>query len=316
MNLSLNHAVLGPVAAFLSAVTWAIGSTNYSKMTRHYRAFDVNFTRAIFALPFFILAGVMTTGGFGDALAAFRGVDRAHFTWLTVSILSSYALGDIFFFMSTASLGVPGALAIASGFPILTALAGAVFDHEMPTLTQWCGLVLAISGMILVILNDPKAPPKLTDESVTEKARHPWLKKRGVGVVLAGFTAVAWGMNSYAVAKGGEGVNPAIANSIRMFMALFLIATVSGLATRTSVRPMKSVDIRRYGWLFIIEGFMGSYLFVYGLSHSSIMLGSTLASLSPVLAVPIAVSMKLERFSWVRTTAVATVVVGLSLLFR
>lgn len=314
MSVTFDHSVLGPLAAFLSSITWAIGSANYSKMTRIYRPFDVNFTRALVALPFFLLAVVITSGGVPETIEAFRAVDSLHFSWLTVSILASYALGDVFFFMSTASLGVPGALAIASGFPILTALAGVIFDQQMPTVLQWSGLFLAISGMVLVILNEPKGSPKL--ESGTEQARHPWLKKRWVGVTLAVLTATAWGVNSYAVAKGGDGLNPAVANSIRMLVALVLIAILSFLVTRVRTRPLDFASVRKYGWLFIVEAFCGSYFFVYGLSHSTIMLGSTLASLAPVLSVPIAVGLKLERFSWVRTLAVLTVVLGLSLLFR
>lgn len=316
MSVASDPSVLGPIAAFLSSVTWAIGSANYSKMTRQYRAFDVNFTRALFAVPCFLLAALITTGGPVEMLEAFRGVDSTHLSWLSISILSSYALGDIFFFMSTVSLGVPGALAIASGYPILTALAGAIFDHENPSSLQWTGLILAISGMILVILKNPKSTSKLPAEALDERARHPWLKKRWIGATLAGLTAISWGMNSYAVAKGGNGVNPAVANSIRMIVALILIALVSILSTKTHVRSLNFSAVRKYGWLFILEAFFGSYLFVYGLSHSSIMLGSTLASLAPALSVPIAVALKLERFSWVRTLAVLIVVVGLSLLFR
>ncbi len=311
-----NHSIFGPIAAFTSAVTWALGSANYSKMTKKYRAFDVNFTRALFALPLFIIASIVTSGGLDASVTAFLSVDFSHFSWLTISILSSYAIGDILFFMSTVSLGVPGALAIASGFPILTALAGVLFDQQIPTLSQWAGLLIAITGVVLVILNDPLASTKIITEIPDEPVRHPWVTKRWVGVTLATLTAVAWGTNSYAVAKGGYGLNSAVANSIRMGVALVLIATVSLLATRTRVRALDLPAVRKYGWLFITEAFLGSYLFVYGLSHSSIMLGSTLASLSPVLAVPISVALKLEQFSWVRAAAVLTVVVGLSLLFR
>lgn len=316
MNTGFDHSVLGPLAAFLSSITWAVGSANYSKMIHKYRAFDVNFTRALVALPFFLLAVVITSGGIPGAIDAFRDLDSLHFSWLSLSILASYALGDIFFFLSTASLGVPGALAIASGFPILTALAGAVFENEMPTLLQWTGLLLAITGMILVILNDPKGAPIQGTEPIDgQKTRYHWVKKRWVGVTLAVLTAMSWGMNSYAVAKGGEGLNPAVANSVRMVVALVLIAAIGFLTTRVRVRPLELPAVRKYGWLFIVEAFFGSYFFVYGLSHSSIMLGSTLASLAPVLAVPIAVGLKLERFSWVRTLAVLIVVLGLSLLF-
>lgn len=315
MSVLFTHSFLGPLAAFLSAVTWALGSANYSKMIRDYRPFDVNFTRALFALPLFILATLITSGGPSAALEAYRALDTTHISWMVLSIVASYAIGDILFFMSTIALGVPGALAIASGFPILTALAAVLIDHESPTPLQWVGLFLAIAGMVLVILNDPKGTPP-GEGALPRPKLNPWLHKKWVGVALAALTAASWGTNSYSVAKGGVGINPAVANSIRMAVALILISIISLLTTRTRARPMDRVAVKKYGWVFILEAFFGSYLFVYGLSHSSVMLGSTLASLTPVVAVPIAVVLKLERFSWVRSLAVLTVVVGLSLLFR
>lgn len=315
MNVPTDHSLLGPFAALMSSFTWALGSANYSKMIRDYRPFDVNYTRALFALPLFIIAAIITSGGIHAAIDSYQTVNLNQFSWMAVSIVASYAVGDTLFFMSTIALGVPGALAIASGFPILSALAAVFIDHEMPSFLQWTGLFLAVTGIALIILNDPTGTPKL-NEGLPRPRLNPWLQKKWVGVSLATLTAASWGTNSYAVAKGGSGMNPAIANSIRMAVAVALIAMISAVTTRTRARIMDLSAIKKYGWVFVIEAFFGSYLFVYGLSHSPIMLGSTLTSLAPVVAVPISVALKLERFSWVRTLAVLTVVVGLSLLFR
>ncbi len=71
---------------------------------------------------------------------------------------------------------------------------------------------------------------------------------------------------------------------------------------------------RSWYWLFIFEAFGGSYFYLVGLSHSSLAIGSTLASLAPVISVPVAIALRLEAFSWKRTAAVITVVFGLFLL--
>ena len=67
-------------------------------------------------------------------------------------------------------------------------------------------------------------------------------------------------------------------------------------------------------WVFVLEAFGGSYFFVYGLSHTHLALASTLTSLAPVLSVPVALALKIERFSIGRTLGVCTVVIGLCLL--
>jgi drug/metabolite transporter (DMT)-like permease len=101
-----------------------------------------------------------------------------------------------------------------------------------------------------------------------------------------------------------------------MGLTLPIIAILTLVVSRTAVRPLPIALVRKYAWVFFLECFCGSYFFMYGMAHTSLVLGNTLAALAPVLSVPVAVAMKLEQFSRVRTLAVVTVVVGLSLLFR
>ncbi len=311
-----NFHAWGPAVAFLSACTWALGSATYSKLVREYRPFDLNFTRAMIALPAFIVFVFLAHGGWQGGVAAYEALTRSHAGWLLLSVICSYAVGDVFFLWSTVSLGVPGALAIASGYPILTALLGYFFEGQAMSAIQWFGLAVAVFGIALVILNDPKKVVDGPAREGTEVKSHRWLKKKSVGVTLAIITAFAWATNSYSVVKGATGLHPAVANSLRMAISLGLIATLSLATTQSWVRPLPMARMRTYGWIFFVESFLGSLFFVYGLSHSSFALGATLSSLAPVLTVPIAVALKLERFSWVRAVAVLTVVVGLSLLFR
>jgi drug/metabolite transporter (DMT)-like permease len=303
---------LGPIFSFLSSGTWAFGTANYSKLSRSHRPFDVNYTRALLSLPLFVLAAFITCGSFSGGFAAYQAMTWTSAGWLFASVVASYATGDSLFLWSTISLGVPGALAIASSYPILTALLGIIFGGQTVKLVQWIGLFLSVAGVIMVILNDPKGVPK----DGHEVHAHPLLKKKKIGIALAGLTAIAWAVNGYSVSRGGQGLNTGVANTFRMATAIPAIATMSFLLTKTGIRPLPGGVVRKYSWAFIIEAFFGSYFFMYGLTHTSLVLGNTLSALAPVLSVPVSVALKLERFSWIRTLAVVTVVVGLSLLFR
>ena len=55
-------------------------------------------------------------------------------------------------------------------------------------------------------------------------------------------------------------------------------------------------DLRKYAWVFFLETFGGSLFFFYGLSHSRLAVAATLTSLAPVLSVPVALAIKIERF--------------------
>lgn len=309
------YPALGPVAALLSSCTWAIGSTTYSKLARDHRPFDINYSRAILAVPFFILVIVLMNSGLTGAYDAIRNVSAANVTWLSISVVASYAVGDLFFLWSSIALGPPSALAIASSYPILITLIGVFFDDQQLRAVQWTGLFLSISGVALVILNAPKQLAPLKTEQQEIQA-HPFLKKKSIGVACALLTTCFWAMNGYSVAKGGAGVDPFMGSFIRMIAAILFIAIISLVVTRKRPRLLPRPELKKYGWVFVLESFLGSCFFLYGLSRSSLVLGSTLTALAPVLAVPVSIALKLERFSWVRTFALLLVIAGLSLLFR
>ena len=62
----MNAEWLGPLCAFGSSVTWTVGSEGYSRIARRHNAFAVNFARACFALPLFVIAAFAMSGSFSN----------------------------------------------------------------------------------------------------------------------------------------------------------------------------------------------------------------------------------------------------------
>src|SRR4051812_25537796 len=110
---------LGPLCAFGSSVTWAVGSAGYSRLSRGHSPFAVNFTRGLVALPLFLAGFILSVGSWQGALDAVALLSPTAIAWFALSIFASYGLGDVLFMWSTRSLGVPAALAIGSTFPLL-----------------------------------------------------------------------------------------------------------------------------------------------------------------------------------------------------
>jgi drug/metabolite transporter (DMT)-like permease len=213
-------------------------------------------------------------------------------------MIAAYAVGDACFLTSTRSLGVPGALAIASSYPLWTALMGG----DALTPMRILGLVMTVAGIGTVILF---APGK-SESRVGNK----WV---GVGLALA--TSLFWALNGYAVSRGTVGVLSPVGNCVRMVWALLLTYGISRfLAPRGERILIRPRELGRDLWVFMAEAFAGSYFFVYGLAHSPLVVAATLSSLAPVLAVPVAWFLRLERISPFRTLGVILVVVGLTLL--
>ncbi len=306
---------LGLFCAFMSSVTWAIGSASYSKMAKLYSPFRINFTRALVALPLFILA-VFLTSGLQGGLDAYLALENRHFALLTISIFCSYALGDVFFLFSAVAIGVPGALALASSYPIGLALIRFFSQGEVLRSVQIIGLIVAVVGIAAVILTDPKKVRDPADLENPNPAIQAWMKKKSVGIAFGLITAFCWAMNSYTVGMASLELHAAVANTVRMLVAILLIPIFFFVTNKKLVTPLPFSVLKSMGWVFAMEAFGGSFFFAYGLSHTPMVIGGVLSSLAPVLSVPIAIALRLEKFSWARTLAILLTVSGLILLMQ
>jgi drug/metabolite transporter (DMT)-like permease len=305
-NLSVfGGGLAGPICSILSSLTWAVGVSAYSKLSKVHPPFKVNFARALVAFPLFLLTLLLVGGphGFAHALSS---VSRSHFLWLSVSVVSSFAIGDVLFLMSTESLGVPSALAIASVFPVWSAIAGLIFKHEVLSIKQVSGLIAVVAGVILVILS--QHAPDLS----TQKQKVKWIHNYWVGIGLVFLASAFWSLNTFGVALGGVGLEPAAASAVRMGIAVIFCPVVGWLFMGKVTNPLlPSKLFRKNLWIFILEGFGGSLFFMYGLTHSKIAVASALSSLAPVLSLPIALILKTDRLSFQKTLGIFLVVGGI-----
>lgn len=308
-------SALGAVAAFLSALTWAVGSGAYARLTREYSPLRLAMSRALAAIPLFAIAGVLIEGGVMGYVSALRAVGARETAWYFYSMIATYGLGDTCFLLATRGLGVPGALAIASIYPLWTTLGELVLHGRLPPPLQWIGMLVVVAGTIWVILS---APTVETDTTLSTSAR-PRSSSRARAVWLALGASIFWASNSVAIAAVGNSVGAVVGNSIRMLSALVICLVLGALSegwqfVRRPALP-GSVFLANY-WVFAVEAFGGAFLYVYGLSNAPLLVSVTLASLAPVLVVPIAWAMRLERLELRRVAAVALTVAGLILLVR
>ncbi|MGK5082541.1 DMT family transporter [Bdellovibrionota bacterium FG-1] len=302
---------LGPLCAFAASITWAVGSAQYSRLSRGHSPFAVNLARATVALPLFLVCSMWMAGGPVELWVRVWQMAPTQVFWLAVSIFASYGMGDVLFMWSTRSLGVPAALAIGSTYPLLTAGVGTWIQGEPITFHQIVGLFLTVGGVIAVILSGSEPTPA-SSSGLHAAPKH--LTRRGLGVALAFGTMLMWALNSVATSYAGKTVDPFLANLVRMPFGIVMSIGMGRVLARGTEVAIPFRLIKKSLWVFVLEAFGGSVLFIYGLSHSPLAIGSTLASLAPVLSVPVAWALKLERFSIQRTLAVIAVVAGLALL--
>lgn len=273
---------VGPALAFLSSVTWSLGVTAYSRLSQEYSAYLINASRALWALPLFVALSFLTLGWEGG-IAAYAQVTPQNLGWLAGSILASFVIGDALFFLSSHQLGVPGALSIASTFPLWSAFLGWAVRGEQIGALGYLGVLVIVLGTVAVILSGYRK----------SEVKHSFW----VGVGLAVAASWLWSLNTFSIAQGGEGLTTSVVNSVRMASALIFCPLAGWLRTRQRQWVLPRPVLLRYGWLFCLEGFGGSFFFAYGLMHSPLAIGSVLSSLSPVLTALAALFYRRETFS-------------------
>lgn len=289
MSSLMNYGI---IASFLASITWSVGVSGYSALSRRYPPSAVNFSRALVALPIFILLTLFTVGP-----GAYRAITWHHFGWLSLSMVSSYALGDLLLLMAVVRIGLPSALAIASSYPIWSALAGWIFKGEVLGPLQLLGLLLIVLGSIFVILGNRQPAGSST-------------RRDSFGYFLSLGTSLLWSLNVISVSNGGSGLAATATSSVRMAIALILCPAIGYLLNKSTKVLISKEDFKKSSWIFLVEGVGGGFFFTYGMTHAPLAIGSALSSLSPVITVPIAFVMGWEKPSLLRTAGVILVVVG------
>lgn len=290
--------ILGPIGSLISSLTWAFGSTTYSHLSRKYPPSVVNFNRALFALPLYLIA-ISITFGPENLLFEIAKPDSSKILWLGLSQISSFAFGDALFLMAATRIGVPMSLTISSLYPVWSAIAGIVFKGQTLLPLQWIGLFIIVTGVVVMIRVSHQEKPA----GETRLAR--------TGILLAFATSFMWAFNTYGISEGAAGVNALVANAHRMIFALPLCWIFGiGLGVKGSW-ILSRADYKSYSYVFAIEAFVGSLCFTYGLANSPLAVASALSSLSPVLAVPIAVLSGDERLNWTKTGLILMVTAGI-----
>lgn len=294
-------STLGALSAFAASFTWALGTVFYSKLLQKYPSPLINSSRTL--ISFLIFAALATSIVGWNMHSGWEVLGAKNLYWSIASVVSSYALGDVVFFAASMRLGVPVALTIASTYPLWSAIAGYFLTAQPLALEKCLGMSLAIIGVGVVILGGGKN--KSSNKDIN-------------GYLLALATSLFWALNSVAVSQASAGVNTLVAGTLRMGLAVLLCPLIGKfvLKIKSASVLVSDQDFAKYLWIFILEGFGGTFLFIYGFSHSSLATAATLSSLAPVLSVPLDYFFNNSKFNLVKILGIVLTSVGVILLVR
>ena len=265
---------LALLAALLAGLCWALGSIVAMNTTRRIGAISFNRWRMFYV--FFILI----------ILSYFFSYKRAPNLDETLLLLLSgivgIFVGDSALFLSLSRVGPRRTSMVFASHAPLTVLFGSIILSEFLTWLQLGGVVLTFSGIIVAIFYG-KRSNKL---DVWEDVRGSLRVGLCIGLLAASSHAIGALVARPVMAAG---VDPLLASTIRVFGAVVFYFLL--LFCRNGL--VRAHEPAGYRGTFIIIGsgvfgmVLGASFYLYGLSGADAGIVATLASLSPVLMLPL-----------------------------
>ena len=287
---------IGEIISLFTALCWTFSAIYFEKAGRRIGSLSVNIIRIFLGVIFLGMATYFTRGMFfpTDATAY-------NWFWLGLSGIVGFFLGDLFLFKSYTIIGSRTSQLVMSLAPMITAIIGWFFLHEILSIKSILGIIVSVAGIMIAVAG----------------------KKLKLNVPIRGFLYALGGAMGQAVglilSKKGMGNYDAIAatqiRAIVGFAAFAILVTVMKrwrrvLVTTTDKASMKATTIGA-----IFGPFIGVSLSLYAVQHTETGIASALMALTPIfIIVPSAIMFK-EKITARQVTGAVISIIGATIFF-
>lgn len=292
---------LGELAALVTALCWTLNAIAYEAAGKKIGSLAVSYIRLFFAF-FLLTASVWVWRGLPLPVDA---SGKAWF-WLLISGLVGFVLGDMFLFEAFVSIGSRISLLIMSAAPPLAALAGFILMGERLSLLNILGMLITMVGISLVILGKN---PRAKGVSFIRPLR---------GIMFASLGAVGQALGLVFSKLGVGSYNPMAATQIRMIAAILAYTLIISLRKKwPEIRSAFRVKTAMRN--LVIGSFLGPFIGVtlslVALQHTATGIVSSITSLSPVLIIPLSITVFKEKVLPKEILGALVSIAGVVLLF-
>ncbi|MHA2078827.1 MAG: EamA family transporter [Candidatus Thorarchaeota archaeon] len=265
--------ILGAAAGIASSALYAIAVVIYKSQHEEIRPLTITAFRIWIVLPFMTLLGLL------QFIVAPLIISIETVALLAIVILLSVVMADTVYFMSQERIGVSFAFPIAMSFPILTYFLAIIFLSETLVLSRFIGIIVAVSGIILI-----SGDQNGGEEKQKEKSH---LDKYGIG--LAVLAAIGYATATVILEASISDIDPISANPSR--------------------RASKIVGITG-----ILDMGMAFFLSVVSVKYVGATIAAVVTSVAPLFAVPISVVFLKEHGTRKTSLGVLATVIGIILV--
>lgn len=287
---------IGEIASLITAVCWTFSAIYFEKAGRRIGSLSVNIIRIFLGVIFLGITTYFTRGMFFpmDATAY-------NWIWLGLSGIVGFFLGDLFLFKSYTIIGSRTSQLVMSLAPMITAIIGWFFLHEILSIKSILGIVVSVTGIIIVVAG----------------------KKMKLNVPIRGFLYALGGALGQAIglilSKKGMGNYDAIAatqiRAIIGFAAFAILVTFMNRWKKVLLATTEKTGMKATVIGAIFGPFVGVALSLYAVQHTETGIASALMALTPIfIIVPSAIMFK-EKITARQVIGAVISIIGATIFF-
>jgi drug/metabolite transporter (DMT)-like permease len=299
---------LGEYAALLTAVFWTITAIAFESAGKKVGSLSTNLIRLFLAFLFIGIYSQITRGWFIPLDAT------AHnWIWLSLSGFIGFVIGDLLLFEAYVVIGSRISMLIMSLTPPITAFMGWLIMGETLTRQNMLGMVLTITGIMLVVI-DRKSNIK-TEGKTRKKMK---LNYPIVGILLAFGGAVGQGSGLVLSKYGMQDFDPFAATQIRVITGFVGFAILFFILKRwkkvfSAIKDKQAMTRLSIGAFF--GPFLGVSFSLLSVKYTTTGIASTIMAIVPVLIIPPAIIFFKEKITLKEVIGSIIAVGGVALFF-
>ncbi|MDP3312382.1 DMT family transporter [Lutibacter sp.] len=299
---------LGELFALLTAVFWTATSLSFQQATRRAGSLSVNVLRLLVAFFIYCIISYFSRGLFLPFDASIH-----QWIWMSISGLVGFVFGDYFLLKSYELISARISMLIMSLSAPLAAFIGWILLGESMNLISILAMIITIFGITIVITEKKK----LDDEKLGLKSKKIQFSFSPKGMLFAAFGSMGQALGLVLSKYGMQDYNVLAATQIRIIAGSIGFVILISLIKRwpkVKETAKDSISMR-----FILIGsvfgpFLGVYMSLLAVKHTTVGIASTIMAIIPVLIIPPAILLYKEKVT-VKEVVGAFIALGGIILF-
>jgi drug/metabolite transporter (DMT)-like permease len=272
---------IGELAALATAFSWTLVGIFFGKASSRIGSLSVNFIKLVFGFAFLTVTALITRG------VPFPTDASVHnWTWLTVSGIIGFFIGDFFMLKAYIEVGVRISLLMMATSPPMAALLGYFLLGERLSLSGVIGMMVTIMGIVIVVMSRDRG-----GQGVRMK-----YSPRGLFFAFLGALGQATGLIFSKI--GLLDYNTFAATQIRIiagFISFILFVTIMGRwgELKLAIKDKEAIKYTLFGSFF--GPFLGVSMSLVALRYTTAGIASTITSITPITIIPFSIFLFKEK---------------------